>query len=185
MGISLPTIEPIGLMNSISTLDYKNLKARFSAGFVSSTWGTANLSGIYPMVVKAPFISTKVGWVNGAVVAGNIDIAVCSISGTTATRLQSLGATATTGTDVPQLATFAYTFTPGLYYVVVACSDALNTLDYTTPGAADQGGVMTLGSGLTAANMPIAASFTVATTIGTTTNPARYLPAIWFVKGWA
>lgn len=90
-------------------------------------------SALYPTAALGIFVPVRLSqrrtfirafWLNGSVVAGNADLGVYTISGTTATRLQSVGATAQAGVSTVQTVTISWTLDPGLYYLAFSSSDA-------------------------------------------------------------
>jgi hypothetical protein len=84
----------------------------------SQNFVTANLAVFIPFGVPEPVVITKMGWVNGAAVAGNID---CGIYNEAGTRLVSAGSTAQSGTSVLQIVDVGdTTLARGLYYLALA-----------------------------------------------------------------
>jgi hypothetical protein len=84
----------------------------------SQNFVTANLAVFIPFWVPEPVVITKMGWGNGAAVAGNIDVGIYSEAGT---RLVSSGTTAQSGTTVMQIVNVTDTTLPrGRYYLAMA-----------------------------------------------------------------
>lgn len=96
----------------------------------SAVWPTANKAFFYPVQVTRPRTYVKAWWLNGATAAGNVDVGIYTISGTTATRVVASTAQAQAGASVMQVATTFTTTTigPGLYYFAMSCSLATATV---------------------------------------------------------
>jgi hypothetical protein len=96
----------------------------------SAVWPTANTALFFPVYVSQPRTYTKAWWLNGATAAGNVDVGIYTISGTTATRVVASTAVAQAGVSAMQVATTftTTTITPGLYYLAMACSLATATV---------------------------------------------------------
>jgi hypothetical protein len=79
---------------------------------------TANLAVFVPFWVPEPVVIYKMGWGNGAAVAGNIDVGIYDEA---ATRLVSSGTTAQSGTATLQVVDVAdTTLARGRYYLAMA-----------------------------------------------------------------
>jgi hypothetical protein len=96
----------------------------------SAAWPTAATALFFPVYVSQPRTYTKAWWLNGATAAGNVDVGIYTISGTTATRVVASSAVAQAGVSAMQVATTFTTTTigPGLYYLAMACSLATATV---------------------------------------------------------
>jgi hypothetical protein len=96
----------------------------------SAVWPTAATAFFYPVYLSQPRTYTKAWWLNGATAAGNVDVGIYTISGTTATRVVASTAAAQAGVSAMQVAgTFTTTtIGPGLYYLAMACSLATATV---------------------------------------------------------
>jgi hypothetical protein len=137
-------------------------------------WPTVDKAFFFPIAPQiAPF---TIGSVNilVSVQAGNIDIAIVSVSGTTATRLASTGSTAVGAAGSQTIAlTSAVTLAPGRsdYYVGVAASNA--TFQPVCVAAIDQHlSLSVLRGGLAkTSSMPIAASTTTLIATDNTQTP--------------
>lgn len=130
--------------------------------------GAVAASAIYPTAALGIFVPVRIStrrtyvrawWLNGAGIAGSADLGVYTISGTTATRAQSVGATVQAGASVMQTATISWTLDPGLYYLAFSHSEAaVGTYWRAVPNA-----TVARISGLyqAATQSPLAASVTV------------------------
>lgn len=109
--------------------------AQISTG-ASRTWA-ANRANFYPFRIDQPRTFVKAFWLNGSVVAGNVDVGIFTISGTTATRVVASTAEAQATVSVRQVAaTFTTTtLTPGLYYLALSASSASATFWTSNPAA--------------------------------------------------
>lgn len=89
----------------------------------SSTFALANAVYLAPVRLTDTRTYTTAWWINGAAVAGNVDVGVWTVSGTTATRVAASTAVAQSGISSFQPTTFpTTTLTPGLYYLGIGCS---------------------------------------------------------------
>lgn len=122
-------------------------------------WGTANLAVFIPMVVGARTTIYQLAWINGATVAGNIDV---GIHDRNANRIVSAGSTAQAGVSVAQVADITDTvLEPGLYYLAMAADDATATV--CRPSAASQFPLhRASGCGHMASAFPLPATATIA-----------------------
>jgi hypothetical protein len=79
---------------------------------------TANLAVFIPFWVPEPIVIYKMGWGNGAAVAGNLDCGIYSEAGS---KLVSSGSTAASGTSVIQAVDVGdTTLARGRYYLALA-----------------------------------------------------------------
>ena len=101
----------------------------------SQNFVTANLAVFIPFGVPEPVTITKLGWGNGAAVAGNLD---AGIYDTVGTRLVSTGTTAQATVSILQsVAVTATTLARGVYYLALASdtSGATQKVSCTLPAA--------------------------------------------------
>lgn len=90
----------------------------------SAIYPVANVAYFYPVTLTAPRTFQKAFWVNGTAVAGNVDVGIYTLSGTTMTRVVASTAEAQATVSVMQVAT---TFTPttvgpGRFYWAISCT---------------------------------------------------------------
>lgn len=90
----------------------------------SALYPTAALGLFVPMRLTQRRTYVRAWWLNGTAVAGNACLGVYTISGTTATQLQTTGATAQAGVSTMQTVTISWTLDPGLYYLAFSHSEA-------------------------------------------------------------
>lgn len=84
----------------------------------SQNYVTALLSVFIPFWVPVPITIFKMGWGNGAAVAGNIDVGIYKPDGT---KMVSSGSTAQSGTGTLQVVDVTDTFLMrGLYYLAMS-----------------------------------------------------------------
>jgi len=118
--------------NLITILSPDSVGMELSAlGYGSTTFSTYNavatLTYLYPIKINKSFTVAEVALLNGTTTAGNFDIGIYTVSGTTATRVASIGsATTQSGTSSWQLAALSasYTFVPGIYFIAICFSSA-------------------------------------------------------------
>lgn len=94
----------------------------------------ANLALYVPFALSAPYLLTKMWWINGTTAAGNVDAGVFSLGGT---KLWSTGTQAQSGASAIQ--SFANTdifLPPDLYYMAIATDSATSTFFRIAPAAA-------------------------------------------------
>jgi hypothetical protein len=85
----------------------------------------ANVAMYIPVLVPDTATVYKLAWLNGATVAGNVDVGVYDFKGS---RLVSSGSTAQSGVSAIQVADIADTvIRPGLYYLALATDSATAT----------------------------------------------------------
>lgn len=96
---------------------------------------TAAMAFFYPISVPIPYLVKRVYWVNGATLAGTVDVGLFSESGV---RILSCGATSPTPVNAIQFADVADTMlSPGAYYLALSASLATTTFwRHTMQGAA-------------------------------------------------
>ena len=126
----------------------------------SAVWPVANTAYFVPIRIDQARTYQRAWWLNGATAAGNVDVGIYTISGTTATRVVASTAAAQAGLSVMQVATTFTTTTigPGLYYLAMSCSLATATVWRSNPSF-----VMLRASGLyqAATAHPLPATATV------------------------
>lgn len=104
------------------------LAAGAAAG-VSGTWPSANAAYFFPVRIADRRTYTTAWWLNGATAAGNIDVGLYTIAGSTATRVVATGAVAQAGVSAIQTSAItSTTVAPGLYYLTMSCSSASSTM---------------------------------------------------------
>lgn len=114
-------------VSSWSTVTAADLAGLTNPGTATSTtWPSAALALFVPLPVLArPRTMVKAWWINGTVAAGNVDVGIYTISGTTATRVVASTAEAQGTVSTLQVAA-AFTSTtlqPGVqYYGAMSCS---------------------------------------------------------------
>lgn len=118
--------DPVVL--STMTDSMANLAAATAIG-ASSAFPTAATAYFFPVKLSRARTYTKAWWLNGATAAGNVDVGIYTISGTTATRVVASTAVAQAGVSDIQVATTFTTTTigPGLYYIALSASLATAT----------------------------------------------------------
>jgi hypothetical protein len=131
----------------------------------NAIWPTANKAIFSPLAPLSIAVNITAIEVLVFAAAGNLDVGLVTVSGTTATRLGSSGSTAAAGVvAIQRLAlTSTVTLAPGRsdYYVVVAASDA-TTLSVGMTADYDWGSLFLASMGylMKTASLPIAASTT-------------------------
>jgi hypothetical protein len=140
----------------------------------SGAWPTALKAMFYPVRLSQPRTYVKAWWVNGATAAGNVDVGIYTLSGTTLTRVAASTAEAQGTISTLQVAATFPTTTigPGLYYLAMSCSLATATVLRTTAGAAAFLRVAGAFQALTSHPLP-----TTATSVAISSN---YLPLFGF-----
>lgn len=114
---------------TISSMTPDHLAACLVSGGsgISQTWPTANQAYFFPVVLDRPALYVRAWWLNGVTLGANVDVAIYTISGTTATRVGGTGATAMAGASSMQTVTVSIAAGPGLYYLAMGCSLATAT----------------------------------------------------------
>lgn len=110
------------------------IAARAMGAPASAAWGNANDAIFLPFTLQGPITVVKLWCVNGATVAGNLDMGIYDSSGT---RLVSIGSTAQAGTSAVQEFDIADTvLAAGRYYIALSHSDGTSTVAlFTAPAA--------------------------------------------------
>lgn len=141
-----------------------------TTGGGSAVHPTAAKAYFYPVRLTQPRTYTKAWWLNGATAAGNVDVGIYTVSGTTATRIVASTAEAQGTISVMQVAgTFTTTtIGPGLYYIALSASLGTATFVRAQVGIIHARG---LGVFEAATAHPLPSSITV-TQILTTYGPA-------------
>jgi hypothetical protein len=90
----------------------------------SAVYPTANLAIFVPVRLSQPRTYVKAWWLNGATAAGNVDVGIYTLSGTTLTRVVASTAEAQAGVSAMQVAAAFTTTTigPGVYYLAISCT---------------------------------------------------------------
>jgi hypothetical protein len=99
-------------------------------GAASGTFSVANKAYYHPVLLPVGCVATKLWWVNGATVTGNVDVGIYDREGN---RLVSSGSTAQSGANTLQ--TVDVTDTPlsaGWHYLAIACDTATATAATST-----------------------------------------------------
>lgn len=126
MPLNVPTVgrpDPVVLTPITDDVMAGNALAAGGVG-ASATYPTASTALFFPVRLTQPRTYVKAFWVNGTAVAGNVDVGIYTISGTTATRVVASTAEAQATVSAVQIpATFASTtIGPGLYYLAMSCT---------------------------------------------------------------
>lgn len=110
------------------------IAARAMGAPASGTWGNANDALFLPFTLQGSITVVKLWCVNGATVAGNVDMAIYDASGT---RLVSIGSTAQAGASAVQEFNIPDTaLAAGRYYIALSQSDVTSTMAiFTAPAA--------------------------------------------------
>lgn len=91
----------------------------------AAAWGTANTAVYVPIVIGVATTVHQLAWINGATVAGNVDVGIYARAGN---RLVSSGSTAQSGVSVPQVVDIANTaLAPAQYFLAMVADDATAT----------------------------------------------------------
>jgi hypothetical protein len=107
---ALTTISPWSSLQSLGV----SLFACGQGAPASQNYVAVGVAVFIPFWVPVSILIRKMGWGNGAAVAGNIDVGIYKTDGT---LLVSSGSTAQSGTSTLQVVTVADTFLPrGQYY---------------------------------------------------------------------
>jgi phage tail sheath gpL-like len=124
----------------------------------SAVWPTASLSILIPVWLPEQIIVAQLGWVNGSVVSGNVDMGIYNQDGV---LLLSTGSTAGSGTSALQLVNVTDTpIGPGLVYMALAVDNITATIERTNTGSVLT--VACVGLVQVASNFPLAANVTFA-----------------------
>jgi hypothetical protein len=115
----LPVLSAADCNELVQAMNYQA-----AAVGASALYPTAALAIFVPVRLTQRRTYVRAWWLNGAAVAGNADLGVYTISGTTATKVQSIGATAQAGVSAMQTVTISWTLDPGLYYLAFSHSEA-------------------------------------------------------------
>ena len=156
----------------LSTMTVENMGMVDSQGGngASSAWPIAAKAYFVPVRLSQPRTYVKAWWINGATAAGNVDVGIYTLSGTTLTRVVASTAEAQgTISTVQVAATFATTtIGPGLYYLAMSCSLATATVWRVSLSAPFMRG---LGVFQAVSSHPLPTTATAAVISGTTTLP--------------
>lgn len=125
----------------------------------SAVYPTAALGIFAPVRLAQRRTYVRAWWLNGAAVAGNACLGVYTISGTTATQVQTTGAVAQAGTSTMQTSTISWTLDPGLYYLAFSHSEATTGTYWRSPLSTVA--ARTCGMYQAATQSPLASSVTV------------------------
>jgi len=104
----------------------------------SGAWPAAKRAIFVPVIVEVQMTINQLAVLNGATISGNVDLGIYSYpgSGTAASRLVSIGATAQAGESKPQVFNIADTaLKPGLYYFAMVATSATAAIIRSTAEA--------------------------------------------------
>jgi hypothetical protein len=94
--------------------------------FASAVWPAANRAIFVSFTVEQPTTVFQIGWHNGTVVSGNLDVGIYDTAGT---RLVSKGSTAQAGVTQIQLADITNTLLiPGIYFMAMCVDNVTATV---------------------------------------------------------
>lgn len=121
------SVAPTMSKHVVSTL---SLESRVMGGLVapaSTAWPTAKKVLYLPFELRAPFPVSKLWWLNGAAVSGNLDMGIYSGDGT---LLLNVGSTAQSGTSTLQSAAPNVTplLLPDSYYFALVFDNITSTV---------------------------------------------------------
>lgn len=134
---------------------------------VAIAWPSANLAIYVPFRVADTTTFVKIFWLNGATIAGNVDVGIYDSEGN---RLVSSGSIAHAGASVLQTIDITdTTLQPGLYYMAMS-SDSTTATIQAVNALAIQLRLAGVYSQASAFPLPATATFT-----GTASNPAPIL----------
>jgi hypothetical protein len=142
----------------------------------SAVWpGAANSAQFVPFTVTEPFPVTKLFWLNGVTVVGNVDAGVYTLSGT---RLFSTGGVSAGAAQVPQSFTLPsrQMLSPGSYYMGLAVTSITHTLYRIFPTSwAAQADLTGMKQATDAYPLPDTVTFVA---------PLPFIPIIGIANGW-
>lgn len=168
--------DPVVLSTMTDSLTEASLGS--TIGGASAAHPVAGNAYFFPVRLGRSRTYTKAWWLNGATAAGNVDVGIYTIAGTTATRIVASTAEAQAGISAMQVAAAFTTTTlrPGLYYIALAASLGTATFWRAQTGAASY--LRPLGCFTAASAHPLPATATV------TAMTATYVPVFGFAE-WA
>lgn len=146
-----------------------------SMGAINGTtnWPSANRAYYFPFRIPGAFMINQFFWINGSVVAGNVDAGVYSFDGR---RIISTGAIAQSGVSVIQVANVTdTTIGGGLFYLAISLSSATGRLLKAAPGLQFQK-IMGILQQDSANPLPATATFAVLTV-------APHIPVFGITRG--
>ena len=157
--IICPSILHTGSFEAIGMALANGAHLANPAGAASAAIGTANLAIFVPLALQQSVTVKNVFTHNGGTVAGNVDVGLYSETGT---RIFSIGATAQSGTSVPQVVSIPdQLILPGRYYMALAASNASATFMSWLPGTTSAGRLIGLYQSTSAMPLPVTATFAV------------------------
>ncbi len=99
----------------------------------SAVWPAANRALYLPVELSAPLTVQRAFWINGATVAGNVDVGIYAANGT---RLVSSGSTVMAGASAVQQVAITSTYLPpGRYWLAMASDSATATFNRGAVGS--------------------------------------------------
>ena len=122
--------KPDPMVLSTVTADLIGLSDVGGGSSTSALWPTALKAMFYPVRLSQPRTYVKAWWLNGNTAAGNVDVGIYTLSGTTMSRVVASTAEAQGTVSTMQVAATFTTTTigPGLYYLAMSCSLATATM---------------------------------------------------------
>lgn len=122
--VGVPVVAPHGVLTTMNSPVGEALLLCANA-FNSTVAPGALLALYYPVLVPRAITVYQAAWLNGATVAGNVDVGVYDEAGN---RMVSTGSTLMAGASVPQTVDIADTLlSPGLYYMAFVSDSATAT----------------------------------------------------------
>lgn len=135
----------------------------------SAVWPTANLARFCPIIIDRPVVVTKMGWINGTVVAGNVDIGIYDYE--SKAKLVGAGSTAQATVSALQIVDITdTTLLPGVYYFAMVMSSTTATVVRVTP---HQTILTAAGCGQMATTIPLPTTLTY-TAVSSSLMPVMY-----------
>jgi hypothetical protein len=123
----------------------------------SAVHPVANSAFFYPMAVPINYTVKRMWWLNGATLAGTVDVGVYKEDGT---RAVSAGSTSPTPINSIQFADVADTLlTPGMYYLAISASLGTTTFWRHVLQGIDDGRALGIVQQATAHPLPTTATF--------------------------
>jgi hypothetical protein len=141
------------------------MTAQGAAVAASAVYPTASLAIFVPFRLDQPRTYVKAWWQNGAAVAGNVDVGIYTLSGSTMTRVVASVAEAQATINVLQVAaSFASTtIGPGLYYMAMSATSATAQFQRAAPNAAVATRILGIYQAATSSPLPSTATAVAAT----------------------
>lgn len=116
------TISSLGMMTMIGDSAFCGRQTG-----ASTAWFSANTAVTIPFTIEREIVVARMGWYNGTIVSGTVDVGVYDYDATT--LLVSTGATTQAGTSVPQDVSVTNTLLkPGDYRMAMVVSNTTSTI---------------------------------------------------------